>query len=88
MEEEDRDFTEEEDTEERRPHKGGRISRFEPTNTRELMASPVTVNCFKHKGCFDYCVMVQRVQCQPEDHEGKMENGVGSFESPNDRTGG
>ena len=31
---------------------------------------------------------VQRVQCQPEDHEGKMENGVGSFESPNDRTGG
>jgi len=34
MEEEDRDFTEEEDIEERRPHKGGIILRFDPTNTR------------------------------------------------------
>jgi len=65
MEEEDRDFTEEEDTEERRPHKGGRILRFDPNKTRELMASPMTVTCFKHMGCFDFCEMIQRVQSHP-----------------------
>ena len=62
MEEEDRDFMEEEDIDERRPHKGGRILRLEPTNTRELMASPMEVTCFKHVGCFYFCEMVQRVQ--------------------------
>ena len=39
--------------------------RFEPTNTRELMVSPMTVTCFKHMGCFDFCEMVQRVQSHP-----------------------
>ena len=39
--------------------------RFEPTNTRELMASPMTVTSFKHLGCFHFCVMVQRVQSHP-----------------------
>lgn len=29
------------------------------------MASPMTVTCFKHMGCFDFCVMVQRVQSHP-----------------------
>ena len=48
--------------EERRQHKGGRILRLEPSNTRELLASPMTINCFKHVGCFDFCEMVQRVQ--------------------------
>lgn len=62
MEEENIDFSKEEDKEERKPHKGGIILRFEPTNTRELMASPITVTSFKHFGCFDFCMMVQRVQ--------------------------
>ena len=55
MEKENRDYMEEDEREERRPHKGGRIIRFEPTNTRELMASPMAVTCFKHVGCFDFC---------------------------------
>jgi len=39
--------------------------RFEPTNTRELMASSMTVTSFKHLVCFYFCVMVQRVQIHP-----------------------
>jgi len=31
--------------------KGGRIIRFEPTGTIELMASPLAVSCFRHMGC-------------------------------------
>ena len=33
-------------------HKGGKINRVEPITTMELMASPVTMSCFKHVGCF------------------------------------
>ena len=43
----------------RHEHKGGNINRFEPLNTRELMASPLTDSCFKHVGCFDFCEKVQ-----------------------------
>ena len=55
-------FSEGEETEERRPHKGGRVCRLEPTNTRELLASPMIVTCFKYVGCYDFCEQVQRVQ--------------------------
>ena len=43
----------------RHDHKGGKINIFEPLNSRELMASPLTVSCFKHVGCFDFCEKVQ-----------------------------
>lgn len=55
----------EEDREERRPKKGGRILRLELYDTRELMDSPMTISCFKHVGCFDFCELVQRVQQPP-----------------------
>ena len=50
----------------RHEHKGGNINIFEPPNTRELMTSPLTVSCFKHVGCFDFCEKVQRVKKHPE----------------------
>ena len=45
----------------RHDHKGGKINRFEPITTRELMASPLTVSCFKHVGYFEFCEKVQQV---------------------------
>jgi len=39
----------------RRPHKGGKIHRFEPTNLKELLASPMIVTSFKWLGCFEFC---------------------------------
>ena len=50
----------------RHDHKGGKINRFEPIITRELMTSPITFSCFKHMGCFDFCERVQQVQNHPE----------------------
>ena len=50
----------------RHEHKGGKINRFEPLKTRELMASPLTKSCFKHVGFFDFCERVQLVQNHPE----------------------
>lgn len=32
----------------RHQHRGGRINRFEPQNTMELNASPMTVTCFQN----------------------------------------
>ena len=31
-------------------NKGGRILRLEPSDTRDLMASPLAVKCFQHVG--------------------------------------
>ena len=42
----------------RHDHKGGNINGFEPLNTRELMASPLTVFCFKQVGYFEFCEKV------------------------------
>ena len=64
-EEENTSFSEGEEIEVRRPHKGGRELILEPTNTRELLASPLTVTCFKHVGCYDFCEKIQRVQHHP-----------------------
>ena len=69
--EEDRDYVEEEDTQEeevkeqRRPHKGGRILRLEPTNTNELMASPMVVSSFQYVGCLHFCKTIERDQHHP-----------------------
>ena len=65
MEEENKEFSEEEEREERRPHKGGNILKLEPTNTRLLMASPMVVTCFKHVVCFEFCEKIQKVQHHP-----------------------
>ena len=50
----------------RHEYKGGKINRFEAPNTRELMASPLTVSCFKQVGCYEFCEKVQQVQIHPK----------------------
>lgn len=50
----------------RHDHKGGKINRFEPINTRELIASPLIVSFFKHVGCFEFCERVKKVQNHSE----------------------
>ena len=57
-EEEDRG---EEKIPKRNDYKGGKINRYEPITTKELMASPLTVSCFKHVGCFEFCEKVQKI---------------------------
>ena len=42
----------------RNDHKGGKIIMFEPITTRELMASPLTMSCFKNVSCFEFCERV------------------------------
>jgi len=63
QEEEDRKV--EEDKEQRRPHKGGRILRLGPTNTNEIMASPMAVSCFQYVDFLDFCKMIERAQHHP-----------------------
>jgi len=46
----------------RKPHKGGRIIREEPTSLREMQACPLAISCFKHLACFDFCEMIGRVR--------------------------
>ena len=36
----------------RKPHRGGKITREEPTNLVEMQASPLAVSCFRYLGCF------------------------------------
>ena len=50
----------------RQGHKGGKINRFEPLNTIELMTYPLTVSFFQHVGCFDFCERVHQVQNHPK----------------------
>lgn len=52
--------------EQRRPHKGGNIHRFEPTDLKELLASPTTVTYFKRLGCFEFCEQVHAVHYHPD----------------------
>ena len=49
------------DKQQRRKYKkGGKIIRFQPTNTKELMASPITVTSFKHMGYIEFFEKVER----------------------------
>jgi len=76
MDKEDKDYEEEENSGSdnsggeprhlRKPHKGGRIIREEPSNLRELLASHFAVTCFRHLGCYDFCEQVERVKQHPE----------------------
>ena len=66
MPEEENISSSEEERQERNPYnKGGKVIRHEPTTTRDLMASPFTVSCFKHVGCFEFCEKVKRIQYHP-----------------------
>ena len=76
MEREDKDYREEEHNDDEfeedgivqkiRPQKGGRITRVEPTNHRELEASTLAVPCFRYVRCYEFCEKVERVQHHPE----------------------
>ena len=48
VEEEYKPYSEEEETEVKKKHKGGRILIFEPTDLRELLASPMAMTSFKY----------------------------------------
>ena len=50
----------------RHDHEGGKINIFEPITTREIMASSLTVSCFKRVGYFEFCEKVQKVHNHPE----------------------
>jgi len=39
----------------KKPHKGGRIIREEPSNLSELEASELVVTCFRYLGCYEFC---------------------------------
>lgn len=62
--EENRPYIEEEEIEVKRPHKGGRVLRFEPRDIRELLASPTAVTSFKHLGCYEFCEHVMLLTCK------------------------
>ena len=76
MEREDRDYKEEEHSDDEfeedeivqqiRPHKGGRIFRVEPTNLRELEASPLAMSCFIYVRCYYFFEKVKIVQHHPQ----------------------
>lgn len=50
----------------RRPHKGGRHVREEPTSLTQLQACPLTMTCFQQQSCFQYCEMIAQIQHHPE----------------------
>ena len=50
----------------RRPHKGGKHIREEPTSLAKLQACPLAVTCFQHQSCYQFCEMVERVQYHHE----------------------
>lgn len=50
----------------RKPHKGGKHIREEPTTLTELLACPLAVACFKHQSCYQFCEMVERVKYHHE----------------------
>jgi len=50
----------------RKPHKGGKHIREEPTTLTELLACPLVVTCFKHQSFYQFCEMVERVKYQHE----------------------
>ena len=50
----------------RRPHKGGKHIREEPTSLAKLLACPLAITCFQHQSCFQFCEMVARVKYRHE----------------------
>ena len=72
----DSDFKYEEETfsdsfverhkQQRKPHKGGKIIRENPTSVRELQACSLAVSFFRHQACFEFCELVERIQFHHE----------------------
>ena len=50
----------------RRPHKGGRHVREEPTSLNQLQACPLSMTCFQQMSCFQYCEMIAQIQHHQE----------------------
>ena len=50
----------------RRPHKGGRNIREEPTTLAELQACPLAIFCFQHQSCYEFCEKVANIQFHHE----------------------
>ena len=46
----------------KRPHKSGKHNWEEPTSLAELLACPLTVTCFQHQSCYQFCELVERVK--------------------------
>ena len=50
----------------RRPHKGGKHVREEPTSLTQLQACPLAMACFREQSCYQYCEMISRIQHHQE----------------------
>ena len=50
----------------RRPRKGGRHVREEPTSLTQLQACPLAMACFQQQSCFRYCEMIAQTQHHQE----------------------
>jgi len=56
------DSSKEINLQQKRPHKGGNITREEPISMRELLAFLLAISCFKHQSCYGFCEMVEMVK--------------------------
>ena len=50
----------------RRPHKGGRHVREEPTSLAELQSCPLAMACFQQQSCYQFCEMIARIHYHQE----------------------
>ena len=50
----------------RRPRKGGRHVREEPTSLTELQACRLAMACFQQQSCFQYCELIAQIQHHQE----------------------
>jgi hypothetical protein len=48
---------------EKKVHKGGYHSRFEPSKLREINASPFSKRCFRNDCCMKFCENIQEFGC-------------------------
>ena len=50
----------------RRHHKSGKHVRDDPTTLTELQACPLSMSCFQHLVCFEFCQRVENVRVHHE----------------------
>ena len=50
----------------RRPHRGGKHIREEPTTLAELQACPLAIFCFQHQSCYEFCEKVVSIRFHHE----------------------
>jgi len=50
----------------RRPHRGGKHIREEPTTLPELQARPLAISCFQHQSCYEFCEKVASIKFHHE----------------------